>query len=119
MSTRGLVKIFEQEDSSPLVVIYNHCDSYPSGLGVYLKKFIESGILVNGFSSSYKIDESLQFNGIGNFAAKLIAQMVKDEWSIYIYPASVQNEEYQYHIFIKNNKIEITCNDGMEEVSIE
>lgn len=108
MSTRGTITI--KEDGEILAKLYNHYDSYPTGLGKKLAQFALSGELVNGLSSGGK----LQFNGAGCFGTALIAHLKEGPGGLYLCPQN-QLEEYNYTIDIDGQHFKISCK-GNENV---
>lgn len=91
MGTRSTIAIYE--NTKHLVTIYQQYDGYPSGAGLQLAKFIQSGKFVNGLSG----DKQIVFNGMGCFAAALIKELKKGPGGTYIVPKG-QEEEYNYTV---------------------
>ena len=91
MGTRSTIAIYE--GAQHLVTIYQQYDGYPSGAGLQLAKFIQSGKFVNGLSG----DKQIVFNGMGCFAAALIKELKDGPGGTYIVPKG-QEEEYNYKV---------------------
>jgi hypothetical protein len=93
MGTRARINIVE--DGKILVSIYRQMDGYPSYLGNLLKHFCQNMKIINGISG-----EKMGYaaNGMGCFAAQLIASMKTDIGGIYIRDTSPssQGEEFSY-----------------------
>ncbi len=91
MGTRSTIAIYEGKQH--LVTIYQQYDGYPSGAGLELAKFIQSGKFVNGLG----VEKSLVFSGMGCFAAALIKELKDGPGGTYIVPKG-QKEEYNYKV---------------------
>jgi hypothetical protein len=81
MGTRGNIIIRQHKTGRIILNIYNHMDSYPSGLGYTLAEFLKNRVLVNGigFNETRKVS-----NGIGCMAAELVSELKEDVGSVYI-----------------------------------
>jgi len=124
MATRGLIYI-TNEKNEKIIEIYNHGDSYPSGLGKILKDFLKDGKLVNGIS----LDETNKkvFNGIEDFAAQLVCHLKNGIGGVYLYAPShnYRNKkkywemyfaEYAYEI---NSQLNLRCWDCINNKEID
>jgi hypothetical protein len=100
MSTRSLTKIYD--DGAVVACIYRQMDGYPSGHGTDLARIIAKGPLVNGLSGGGHC-----FNGMGCFAAQVVASLKDGPGSIYLYPTNAKDcgEEYLYKIRAVNGAI--------------
>lgn len=92
MGTRSTIAIYE--NTKHLVTIYQQYDGYPSGVGLQLAKFVNSGKLVNGLGG----DKGLVFNGMGCLAAALIKEFKDGPGGTYIVPEGQEEEEYNYTV---------------------
>ena len=96
MGTRSLTFVYEENE--PFLNMYRQFDGYPSGHGQELAKFLLSGEMVNGIPVGVN---ELVFNGMGCFAAQMIANFKKSAGGFYIYPIESNDcwQEYEYHIY--------------------
>lgn len=92
MGTRGTLKIIDK-DGNRLVTLYKHWDSYPEGWGAELYSFCEGVVLTNGIK-----EKSKHYNGIGCFAASLIAHFKIKLGDLYVVSNNEGLEEYNYTI---------------------
>jgi len=92
MGTRSIT-IVRDEDNNKIIEMYQQYDGYPSGVGIELKEFIDSGKMVNGISPNEK---KRIFNGIGDFAAQLVAEFKIGSGGLYLYAPSdaIEPDEY-------------------------
>ena len=104
----------KQKETIHLVTCYKQYDGYPSGYGLELANFLASGILVNGFGPS----EILQFNGMGCLAAQVIA-LFKDGVGGYYISAEGHEQEYNYTVYNKGDKVFLRCEDDDNELLFE
>ena len=105
MGTRSLTRVFETYTNrnnkvvkQKLLTMYRQYDGYPSGMGMDLANFLESGEVVNGIGNqNHRV-----FNGAGCLAAQLVAELKEGAGNIYIYPINARDcgEEYEYHIIV-------------------
>ena len=104
MGTRSQTHV-KDEHGRTLVTIYRQYDGYPSGMGVDLASFADSGPLVNGISPGQRN----VFSGMGCFAASLIKELKEGPGGIYIHRPNSKDywEEYTYEIRPFNNIIHI------------
>lgn len=100
MGTRSLTKIYDS--GAVIACIYRQFDGYPSGHGTDLARIIAKGPLVNGIGSDRPC-----FNGMGCFAAQVLADLKEGPGGIYLYPANAKGcgEEYLYKIRAVNGAI--------------
>jgi hypothetical protein len=95
MGTRSLTRIFDNERE--IACIYRQFDGYKSAHGAELAEFVGSRRFVNGISGS----RTEVFNGMGCFAALLVAHLKGDDaGGIYLYPpaSSDVGEEFVYEV---------------------
>jgi hypothetical protein len=74
-----------------VVSIYRHCDGYPSGHGQDLYNFLKDGKLLNCST------EGKTWNGMGNLAAKLVAQLVNEGVGLVVL-GSNYDADYEYTV---------------------
>jgi len=98
MGTRALVRVFEGD--TELCCIYKQLDGYPDGLGADLKAFCESRRLVNGYPGG--VDKKTIANGVGCFAAQLIAHLKggPEVGRVYLLAPGTADagQHYEYHL---------------------
>lgn len=124
MGTRSTTLIREKDRDNKtgkitfrkLVKFYRQYDGYPSGHGLEMAEFLNTGTLVNGLGIE---DEQIFFNGAGCLGAQLIQHLKKGAGGLYLTDLRAGGEEYDYIVtvrspWIKNERydIEITCKDG-------
>jgi hypothetical protein len=102
MGTRCLTFVYV--GAVPVINVYRQFDGYPSGHGHELAQFLDSKILVNGFTYNTNKDAA-QANGMGCLAAQLIVQLKHGVGGIYIYPVASTDcfQDYEYHVY--ENKV--------------
>lgn len=111
MGTRSVITVYENEQA--LLSMYGQYDGYPEGVGLSLAQFLDSGQLINGFTSG---DEG-NFNGAGCLAAQLVCHFKKDVGGFYIVPVG-ETESFNYHVYVSRkengsyNKIKVVIDDG-------
>lgn len=93
MGTRSLTTVYE--DGKKLLTMYRQMDGYPTGHGSDLKDFAEHMVIVNGIRMN---DGRKIANGMGCFAAQLVAHFKNEAGGIYIVPANTKDagQEYEY-----------------------
>lgn len=97
MSTRSLTRIWDKGEI--LVTLYKHYDGYPEGYGLELAKFIDGYKILNGILLKTHENKKLA-NGMGCFAAQLIAYFKQEVGDIYIEPNNISlGEEYIYDVW--------------------
>lgn len=110
MGTRSLTRIMEVIDNKKekLVTMYCQMDGYPTGHGLDLAEFLESGKIVDGIKLS---ETNKVFNGIGCLAASMIAHFKRGTGSIYIYNNKVKDagQNYEYHVICDKNNLLLEC----------
>lgn len=109
MGTRARINVFDGNEI--LVSIYRQFDGYPSGLGADVAELASGMKVVNGFSSD---EQSKQANGIGCFAAQLIAKLKDRVGNVYLRntgPDS-QGEEFVYNVSDRGGRIWISVFSG-------
>ena len=107
MGTRSVTKVIETWNDEKtnklkkqtLVCMYRQMDGYPSGMGVDLAEFLESGKKVNSISLG---ETQRVFNGMGCLAAQMVAHFKDGAGGIYLYPINVKDawQNYEYEIKI-------------------
>ncbi len=92
MGTRSLTRVFNKDVE--ILCLYRQFDGYPSGHGAELAAFVASRPFVNGIS------ETRVFNGMGCFAAQLVAHMKHEAGGFYIYAPGSKDcgEEFVYEV---------------------
>lgn len=124
MGTRALTYVYDREDSKPMVCMYRQMDGYPSGHGKDLADFMAGGKLVNGLG----LNNTQVFNGMGCFAAALVAHFKDGPGGIYLHRPLLtlkvwQEYEYhistpddkQFHIIVKNDEREVLFDGNLEQ----
>lgn len=140
MGTRSITRIYDEENEI-IVDIYNQYDGYVEGVGTDLINFIRSGQVLNGIQLSSG-DNRRKFNGMGCFAAQLVAYWKTGAGGTYLEAPRHGNRktvfnthgiEYMYEVYFRNNQtnktkeeyfrdsIEVRCftlgdNDDIEEI---
>jgi hypothetical protein len=96
MGTRSLTFVYE--GNKPILNMYRQFDGYRTGHGRDLADFIDGMVIVNGFSSN---DTRKIANGMGCFAAQLVANFKDGAGGFYIHPVDEDNcgQDYDYHIY--------------------
>lgn len=106
MGTRSLTKVYD-EDGNLLVNIYGQYDGYPTGHGEDLKKILGGRVVRNGFGMDDTLDNA--FNGANCMAAAIVAGLKNSIGGFYLFPHDDAEEEYEYYITIKNDKVIMAC----------
>jgi hypothetical protein len=114
MGTRSLTKIFStyndekknKQVKEQLVNMYRQYDGYPSGHGVELVDFLNSGKVVNGLGA----DDRNVFNGAGCLAAQMIAHFKNGAGGFYLMPIKSKNcgQEFEYEVIVDFDTHEVT-----------
>jgi hypothetical protein len=97
MGTRSLTYVFDQNYDA-IVCMYRQFDGYPSGHGVELAEFLNSGEVVNGLPLK---KTKRVFNGMGCLAAQMVDNFKKDAGGIYLHAPSTDRDDwqdYEYHV---------------------
>lgn len=102
MGTRSRVNIVD--GNQVLVSIYRQFDGYPSGMGIELKRHFGQFNIVNGISGD---DNKQTANGMGCFAAQVIATLKKTIGNVYIRDTSNDShgEEFSYSLSNREGKL--------------
>lgn len=100
MGTRSLTYVYDNANGNDdaIICMYRQFDGYPGGHGQELAEFLNSGKMVNGYSST----SEKQFNGMGCLAAQMVAHFKKDVGGFYLYPTKQGQDawqEYEYHVW--------------------
>lgn len=116
MSTRCITDVMN-EDGELLVRIFRHWDGYPAGHGEEIfETFGQTKLLTDGYDKETAPEYA---NGMGCFAAQLIAKLKGDKiGSIYIEPAGKEFDfqkywviDYYYILYVKNGEIWFNVNE--------
>lgn len=109
MGTRARVNIIE--DGKPLVSIYRQFDGYPGGLGAEIAEFCANMRIINGIGNE---TAGTAANGMGCFAAQLIAKLKKEIGNVYIRDTSNEShgEEFSYDVYEKDGTLHIKVLSG-------
>lgn len=109
MGTRARINIIE--DDAILVSIYRQYDGYPDGLGQEVADFAASMTVVNGISGGKPKNQA---NGMGCFAAQLIAHLKDGVGNVYIRNTEPQShgEEFVYNVSWNDKAIVIEALGG-------
>lgn len=108
MSTRGAFRIRDKKNVF-LTFSTNHGDLHQ--LPLVIADFIQKGDLVKGIDFSTYDTNKVQFNGIGCFAAALIAHIKTGAGGVYIIPESEWGngaEDFAYDIIYEENQFNWT-----------
>ena len=100
-------------DNTPYLMIYTQFDGYFSGVGKNIKLKFANHQIVDGYNSSNTMENTA--NGIGCFAAQLVAHLKTRIGNIYI-ENSEQIESYHYVLYCRDNKIYISASINSEEM---
>ena len=97
MGTRCLTEVYDGEDL--ILRLYRQYDGYPEDHGKELATFICPINFVNGFVSA--VPKENQANGVGCFAAQLVAHFKTEPGSFYIESTKDEDleEEFVYKIY--------------------
>jgi len=95
MGTPSVIQIFD--DGKLIAAVYQQCDGYPSSAGQELAAFAKKGNLVNGLGTTHKGYETV-FNGMGCFAAALVAHLKDGPGHIYLVDPKTWAAEYTYEV---------------------
>ena len=115
MGTRSLTHFIDEpyekngkEVRTKIVTMYRQFDGYPTGHGLQLAKFLNSGVMVNGISLGEQ--KTLLFNGMGCLAAQAVAHFKKEAGGFYLYRGGTKDcgEEYSYDVISNGEKKELT-----------
>jgi hypothetical protein len=105
MGTHGKTIILDEQHKE-IICLYTQYDSYPSGLGISIAKYLKDKILVNGISNKHP--ETIQINGMGDLAVRLITYLKETPDKAgghYLYsPMNCSAQEYNYTIYVKQIK---------------
>lgn len=116
MGTRSLTKVLDSA-GNVLVCMYRQYDGYQSGHGQELKSFLESRVMVNGFSDRH---DKVLSNGMGCLAAQIICNFKVEVGGFYLYPADSSSEwiDYVYTVYPDSNrhtpKLMVKCEFGFD-----
>ena len=112
MGTRARVNVYEGDKI--LVSIYRQYDGYPTGLGQELADFSKGFQIVNGIPATGCDGCGKVANGMGCFAAQLVAHLKNDVGNVYIRPISKEShgEEFEYDLHDNDCRIFMVVLDG-------
>ena len=108
MGTRSLTFVYDgdtEKVGSTVLCMYRHMDGYPSGHGKDLAEFILPFKIVNGLGG----DGTHIANGVGCFAAQIVAHFKEGPGGIYLKPARSTDcwQDYEYHVFVDDDDVHI------------
>lgn len=110
MGTPSITKVYD--DGAVVSNIYHQCDGFPDSAGLELANFAATGRLVNGIGQDSKI-----FNGMGCFAAALIAHLKTGPGHIYLVTPQQWGVAYTYEVRGEVGKgFSFVCKDGGKKV---
>jgi hypothetical protein len=102
MGTRSLTYVFDQ-NSDPIVCMYRQFDGYPSGHGIELADFLNSGEIVNGLPLGPK---KKLFNGMGCLAAQMISHFKSESGGFYLHTPTLGRDDWQdYEYHVSENRV--------------
>lgn len=109
MGTRARVNVFDRDKL--IVSIYRQNDGYPDGLGLELSQFAGKMQIINGIGGQ-RMGEAA--NGMGCFAAQLIAHLKDHIGNVYIREADPEShgEEYSYNLRDKGGRVWMDARRG-------
>jgi hypothetical protein len=111
MGTRSVTKIHDGGKDAPvLVAIYQQFDGYFDGVGENLQDFLKEMVIVNGIGLNTPKKAA---NGMGCLAAQVIHFLKKDIGGTYI-TSTDDEQEYNYDIYLKDNKLVLEGEGGSE-----
>jgi hypothetical protein len=102
MGTRCLTYVMDQ-NYEPIVCMYRQFDGYPSGHGVELAEFLNSGEVVNGLplNATKKL-----FNGMGCLAAQMVANFKSESGNFYLHAPVLDRDDWQdYEYHVSDNRV--------------
>ena len=110
MSTRATVTF--SENGVNLVRLYNHWDSYPTGLGNDIAEWLGDMRIGNGIGAG---DNTYFANGVGCLVAQFIRDFKAEAGGLYVIPIDSEGEEYNYYININyDDRGTVPCKDVCE-----
>jgi len=107
MGIRSLTHVFD--DGKPILCLYRQFDGYPNGHGAEVAAILSSAPFVNGIR-----DEKPCFNGMGCFAAQLVAALKTKPGGFYLFPMQSKDcgEKYVYEVHGGFEKpVTVKCTD--------
>lgn len=96
MATRAAFRIRNEKD---VFLTFTTTDGFPSGMASEIANWIQKGRWVTGVTR----DDGLQFNGVGCFAAALIAHIKTGAGGVYVIPHSEWGngaEDFLYDVIV-------------------
>ena len=111
MGTRSTYRFIKEVGGvkTPISLVYFQFDGYPDGHPLETAKWVNDGILVNGFSTR----DGIIFNGLHCMIAQFIAKYKDGVGNVYIYQTKDRNklgENYLYDIIVNEETKTITIN---------
>jgi hypothetical protein len=118
MGTRSLTLVKDGKET--ILNLYEQFDGYPDGLGAEYKRLFQGWRLTNGYSGGQST-KTRWSNGMGCFAATLVAAQKTDIGDVYLYPTIVRDygQEYVYTFSEKDNRLWLKLTGGMKFVLYE
>lgn len=102
MSTNASLKV-KDENGEVIVNLYKHWDG--DSFGRELADFIRGSKIVNGIGRDI---DNKTYNGIGCFAASLVAHFKKEIGDVYLKPLTDNNgQQYDYVISVKDGELKL------------
>ena len=104
MGTRSLTHVLD-EDNNTIITLYRQYGGYPDGHGADIYNQFGNLTIINGIGMGQSAPEYA--NGIGCFAAQLVAHFKKGIGGIYLYKPNSSDcwEDYTYYISPKEDKL--------------
>lgn len=108
MGTRCLTTVID--GNREILVLYRQFDGYPTGHGAELLEWARGMPIVNGLPG----DDKRCANGMGCFAAQLVAHFKTKPGGFYIYAPETReiDEEFIYHLREKDGRLWLDVQEG-------
>ena len=97
MATRATIHIYDKQTHRNIIQIYHHYDGYPEGLGEKLKQYLGN---IDKNTNAYPGELHKHFNGVGCFAASLVAYLKDCPGNVYLEPTDDKHGDTEYHYTI-------------------
>ncbi len=109
MGTRARINV--QDGNQIIVSIYRQFDGYPDGLGQEILDQFRGCQITNGIGPG---DCGQTANGMGCFAAQLVAHLKKDPGNVYLRNTGddSQGEEFSYNLSERDGKLWLSVGAG-------
>ena len=99
MGTRSIITVYD-ESGDRILTMYGQFDGYPHGVGLEIATFINSKLMVNGYTPKQH-DENSVFNGMGCLAASLVCHLKQGKvGGFYLYPQTDHHDAGQKYEYI-------------------